>query len=240
MPSRPSRSSAALRRRAETPGAGRAAPDAQEQREAKPRRRARPLAHELAAEVERLERALAAAQAKVAELEVCADIDPLTGARNRRGFARELERSLAYVKRYGVQAALVYIDLDRLKPVNDQHGHAAGDAVIKAVAETLTRHTRASDLFARLGGDEFAVLLWNASEEDARAKALRLEEAVKEVCVRFGAHDLSVGASAGVAMLGPLDAPAFVLELADRAMYARKAEKAAAAEAAVRERRVRR
>lgn len=224
MPSRPSRPSEPVSRRAVAPGSRRAAADAEDRRTPKPRRRQ--LVHELAAEVERLERALTAAQSKMAELEACADIDALTGVRNRRGFARELERSLAYVKRYGVNAALIYLDLDRLKPVNDRHGHAAGDAVLKAVAEILIRHTRASDLVARLGGDEFAVLLWNTSETDARGKALRLEEAVADLEIRVGVEDLSVGASAGVAMLGPLDPPAFVLDAADKAMYARKAEKA--------------
>ncbi len=229
MPSRQSRPSAARPKRSVGPAA-RALPGEQgpQDAEARSRRRARPLRQELSAEVERLERALADAQARMAELEACADMDVLTGVRNRRGFARELERSLAYVKRYGVSAALVYVDLDRLKPVNDRYGHAAGDAVLRAVAEALMRFTRASDVIARLGGDEFAVLLWNVSEADAHAKAHRLEEAVADASVRFGADELAVGASAGVAMLGALDAAAFVIDAADKAMYARKAEKAAA------------
>ena len=76
----------------------------------------------LAAEVDRLQAELAAARAKVAELEARADIDPLLDIFNRRGFERELKRTLAYVKRYGTQAALVYLDLDGFKPVNDTHG----------------------------------------------------------------------------------------------------------------------
>ena len=115
----------------------------------------------LAAEVERLERELAAARSQMAALEARADVDPLTDVLNRRGFERELKRSLAYVKRYGPSAALLYLDLDGFKAVNDRHGHAAGDAVLKAVAMVLSRHVRASDVVARLGGDEFAVLLWN-------------------------------------------------------------------------------
>ncbi len=77
----------------------------------------------------------------------------------------------AYVKRYGTSAALIYLDLDGFKRINDRHGHAAGDAVLKAVAMVLDRHVRASDLVARLGGDEFALLLWNCAEADAHAKA---------------------------------------------------------------------
>ncbi len=111
------------------------------------------------------------ARAQLAELTARAEIDPLTDILNRRGFERELKRSLAYVKRYGTSAALVYLDLDGFKHVNDRHGHAAGDAVLKAVAMVLNRHVRASDLVARLGGDEFVVLLWNCSEAAAQAKA---------------------------------------------------------------------
>src|SRR4030095_2227392 len=106
-----------------------------------------------------------------------ADTDALTEVFNRRGFDRELRRTLAYIKRYWTRAALIYIDLDGFKPVNDRHGHAAGDAILKAVAATLVRCVRASDTVARLGGDEFAVILWNLSEADAAAKVFALEAA---------------------------------------------------------------
>jgi len=97
---------------------------------------------QLAAEVARLERELSTARAQLAELTVFAQIDPLTDILNRRGLERELKRSLAHVKRYGASAALVYLDLDGFKRVNDRHGHAAGDAVLKAVAMVLNRHIR--------------------------------------------------------------------------------------------------
>ena len=88
----------------------------------------------LAAEVDALAAELKSSRARIADLEARVDIDPLTDVLNRRGFARELNRSLAYVKRYGTSAALIYVDLDGFKPVNDRHGHAAGDAVLKAIA----------------------------------------------------------------------------------------------------------
>src|SRR3982075_1018676 len=163
----------------------------------------------LAADVARLEAELAAMGARVAELETRAESDPLTGVMNRRGFERELKRAGAYVRRYGGNAALVYLDLDGFKPVNDRHGHAAGDAILKAVAATLVRSVRASDIVARLGGDEFAVILWNLSEADAAAKAFALEAAVAEMAVAWETETLSVGASIGLSMLGPDD------ELAD-------------------------
>lgn len=177
----------------------------------------------LAAEVDRLRAELAAARAKVAELEAKADVDPLLDIFNRRGFLRELERALAYVRRYGNPAALVYLDLDGFKPVNDRHGHAAGDAVLQAVAKTLAANVRASDTVARLGGDEFAVLLWNLDEVRAAAKAGALEQKIAETSIPWKGAILAVGASAGVAVLGPADQAPTVLARADHAMYARKA-----------------
>ncbi len=179
----------------------------------------------LAAEVDALAAQLEASRARIGELEARVDIDPLTEIRNRRGFERELKRSLAYVKRYGTSAALVYVDLDGFKPVNDRHGHAAGDAVLKAVAVALHRQIRTSDIIARVGGDEFAVLLWNVNGAAAAAKASALEAAVYATPVRWNSSTLVVGASAGVALLGALDTPGDVLARADAAMYARKAER---------------
>jgi diguanylate cyclase (GGDEF)-like protein len=190
---------------------------------ASPQRRAETAA--LAAEVARLAAELAASRERVTELEARIDVDPLTETLNRRGFERELKRSLAYVKRYGVSAALIYLDLDDFKPVNDRHSHAAGDVVLKAVAAALVRQVRASDVVARIGGDEFAVLLWNTSEANATTKAAALEAAVFATPVQWGRSTLVVGASAGVAPIGPMDTPTDVLARADAAMYARKAEK---------------
>ena len=115
---------------------------------------------------------------QIAELEARADVDPLTDILNRRGFDRELKRSLAYISRYGTDAALVFLDLDGFKGVNDRHGHAAGDALLKAVARELTGRVRASDVVARLGGDEFVVLLWNVNATQALAKARDLETVI--------------------------------------------------------------
>jgi len=112
--------------------------DAEKPRAAKPRAHATTAL--LAAEVERLVADLEASRLRISELETRIEVDPLTEVLNRRGFARELKRSLAYVKRYGATAALVYLDLDAFKPINDRHGHAAGDAVLRAIAATLARN----------------------------------------------------------------------------------------------------
>ena len=187
-----------------------------------PKRPARAVGAQLAAEVARLERELATARAQLAELTVFAQIDPLTDILNRRGLERELKRSLAHVKRYGASAALVSLDLDGFKRVNDRHGHAAGDAVLKAVALVLNRHIRESDVVARVGGDEFVLLLWSCSESAALAKAEAIEVAVARMTLPHDGAVLQVGASCGVTPLLPLDRPDVLLHRADRAMYARK------------------
>src|SRR5262249_44644280 len=116
---------------------------------------------EAKAAVRRLRAELAAAQAQIAELQASRETDFLLDILHRRGFERELRRSIAYIKRYHASGALVMLDVDRLKPINDTYGHAAGDAVLKAIVKTVSRQVRASDVVGRLGGDEFAVLLWN-------------------------------------------------------------------------------
>jgi diguanylate cyclase (GGDEF)-like protein len=179
-------------------------------------------AQRLAAEVERLAAALAASRARIDELESRLDTDPLTETLNRRGFERVLGRSLAYVKRYGVSAALIYLDLDDFKAINDCYGHAAGDAVLQSVAAMLIRTMRASDVVARIGGDEFVALIWNVDDTEAAAKAAALEAVVGAAAVRSGGTTLSIGASAGAAVVTPLDTPASALDRADAAMYVRK------------------
>lgn len=180
----------------------------------------------LLAEIARLKADLARAAARIADLELHADIDPLTEVRNRQGFERELKRSLSYVTRYGTAAALVYIDLDGFKAINDRHGHAAGDTVLRGVAATLVRHVRGSDVVGRLGGDEFAILMWNVDAAQARAKAAQLGTAI--AAARFEheadgvATALAVGASSGVAALDPSAGFSQVLDAADKAMYEQK------------------
>ncbi|PDT70697.1 GGDEF domain-containing protein [Bradyrhizobium ottawaense] len=165
------------------------------------------------------------AQRRVAELEAAADTDFLLDIPNRRGFERELARAIAYMKRYRASGALIVLDVDRLKPINDSFGHGAGDEVLKAIAATLTRQVRASDVVGRLGGDEFALLLWNLSETDAKAKAAIFEQAVDELSFVFRGQEVTAGASAGVALLGAQSDPGRALEEADAAMYVRKAHR---------------
>jgi diguanylate cyclase (GGDEF)-like protein len=180
---------------------------------------------QLRAEYDRLHQELLRAERRIAELEARADVDPLLDILNRRGFERELKRSLAYVARYGTPAVLIYIDLDGFKAVNDQNGHAVGDALLKLVAAQLAGHVRASDVVGRLGGDEFGVVMWHIGAAQAAAKARELEKIVEAAAFVRDGRRLAVGASAGTV---PLDAaldPAALIDAADRAMYARKRER---------------
>jgi diguanylate cyclase (GGDEF)-like protein len=168
---------------------------------------------------------LARAQARIDELQASADTDFLLDIPNRRGFERELNRSIAYIKRYHASGALIVLDVDRLKPINDAFGHAAGDQVLKAIVGTLLEQVRSSDVIGRLGGDEFALLLWNLGETDAWAKAALLEQAVDRLSFEFGGQVVTAGVSAGIALLGPHAEAGRALEEADRAMYVRKAQR---------------
>jgi diguanylate cyclase (GGDEF)-like protein len=175
--------------------------------------------------VRRLRARLAQAQARIEELQASADTDFLLGIPNRRGFERELDRSIAYIKRYRASGALIVLDVDRLKPINDAFGHAAGDQVLKAIVTELRRQVRSSDVVGRLGGDEFALLLWNLSETDAHAKAASLEQAIDRLAFRFRGRDVTAGVSAGIAILDVHSEAGRALEQADSAMYVRKAQR---------------
>jgi diguanylate cyclase (GGDEF)-like protein len=175
--------------------------------------------------VRRLRSELAKALARIEELKASSETDFLLDILNRRGFERELNRAIAFIKRYRATGALVVLDVDRLKPINDAFGHAAGDQVLKAVVGAVLREVRASDVVGRLGGDEFAVLLWNLSETDARAKAAALEEMIDALSFEFRGDTVKSGASAGVAVLDSHSDPRRAIEEADSAMYLRKAQR---------------
>ncbi|HVT54787.1 MAG TPA: GGDEF domain-containing protein [Xanthobacteraceae bacterium] len=186
----------------------------------------RALASKLAAELDTLRELLLAERARVAELETRVDEDPLTGLLNRRGFMKALERTLAYARRYKATGALLFLDLDGFKAVNDKHGHAAGDWVLGRVGRLIVGAVRASDVVARVGGDEFVVLLWNLNEAQAIAKARALEALSSDSPFeQKRGKNYTLGLSAGFTMLIDGDTSEAVLARADEAMYARKRER---------------
>ncbi len=177
---------------------------------------------DLQAEIARLRAEVAALIERAERAEALADHDVLTPALNRRGFMTVLARNLAYCRRHGVEAALLYLDLDGFKGVNDGLGHAAGDAALIAVAELLLANVRESDAVGRMGGDEFTVVLMNAGAEEGREKARRLSEALNRDGFVWEGQRLPLGGSFGVrAFAGQADAEAWLAE-ADAAMWLRK------------------
>ena len=177
------------------------------------------------AEIRRLKSELKQALSRIEELKASANTDFLLEIPNRRGFERLLNRAISYIQRYRAGGALIVLDVDRLKPINDTFGHAAGDQVLKAIVAALSRQIRSSDVIGRLGGDEFALLLWNLTETDAHAKAASLEQAIDGLNFVFDGKTVTTGASTGVAILGPHSEAGRSLEEADCAMYVRKAQR---------------
>jgi diguanylate cyclase (GGDEF)-like protein/PAS domain S-box-containing protein len=152
-----------------------------------------------------------------------ADHDQLTGLFNRRRFDEQLKRELARAGRYAAHSAVLSIDIDNFKGINDSAGHAAGDAVLVQVARVLRSRFRSSDVVARLGGDEFAVLLSAVGVDDARAAAEDLVAEIRNSPATYGGRPFRISASIGVTAFESDDATAGeVLVNADLAMYAAK------------------
>jgi len=152
-----------------------------------------------------------------------ADHDQLTGLLNRRRFDEQLKRELARAGRYAAHSAVLSIDIDNFKGINDSAGHAAGDAVLVQVASVLSSRFRSTDVVARLGGDEFAVLLSAVGAEEARAAAEDLLSGIRNSPASYGGRPFRISASIGVTAFESDDATAGeVLVNADLAMYAAK------------------
>ncbi|WP_223485929.1 PAS domain S-box protein [Stenotrophomonas indicatrix] len=140
-------------------------------------------------------------RAREREARHLAEMDPLTELGNRRGFEVHLQQAITRVERTGQAASLMYIDLDRFKPVNDTFGHLAGDAVLWAVASVLRHGVRDSDVVARLGGDEFAVILSGCSPRRAARIGGELLHTLANLSIPWDQHQLRIGASIGIAPL---------------------------------------
>jgi diguanylate cyclase (GGDEF)-like protein/PAS domain S-box-containing protein len=158
-----------------------------------------------------------------------ADHDPLTGLRNRRLFEHDLRLQVGRCQRYGERAALIVIDLDGFKQVNDRHGHKVGDDALRAVARTLARRLRTTDLLARLGGDEFAVLLPHMDHHGAERVAGDLVRVIAACTVDSGDTVVHLAGSVGFALIDShARGDEQILIEADRAMYVAKRAKALA------------
>jgi diguanylate cyclase (GGDEF)-like protein len=160
---------------------------------------------------------------RMQELQREASLDPLTGLKNRRRFEEDLRMAMARNRRERTTGAVLMLDLDHFKQVNDSHGHPAGDRMIEEIAGVLRQRTRESDVLARLGGDEFAIVLPHCSPAEARVVADSIVTAIREH--RATSEELEpITASLGVAIFGDDPRTSFesVISEADTAMYAAK------------------
>jgi diguanylate cyclase (GGDEF)-like protein/PAS domain S-box-containing protein len=153
-------------------------------------------------------------------LEFAATHDTLTGLANRPAFVGRLAEIAKVAEG---EAAVLFLDLDRFKPVNDELGHLAGDRLLQTVAQRLAGALRPGDLVARLGGDEFAVLCERVAPDDVETVARRLLDALAHPIPVDGSHDVTITASVGVTELGRAESPEAILARADLAMREAKA-----------------
>lgn len=177
---------------------------------------------ELMGEVDSLRREVSGLRDRLRESEQLADRDPLIPVLNRRAFVRELSRVIAYGRRYGDPAGLVYFDIDNFKQVNDAHGHAAGDAALHHLAKLVLGHVRETDIVGRLGGDELGLILVRTDEVAAQSKASSLSDLVARQPLRYGGSEIRLSISVGAVAFTGDDGPDDALARADRAMYEAK------------------
>jgi diguanylate cyclase (GGDEF)-like protein/PAS domain S-box-containing protein len=154
-------------------------------------------------------------------LKYLADHDSLTGLYNRRRFEQALAHEAERIARYGTRAAVLLIDLDHFKSVNDSFGHQVGDDVLKRVAASLRQRLRQADVLARIGGDEFAVLLAQTEADRAEVVAADIVKTLRRQTAVLADVSIRITASVGVSMFGGLP-PTEVLACADLAMYEAK------------------
>jgi len=178
---------------------------------------------QLLEEIARLRTEIVRLESKVDELDQLAHRDPLVPLFNRRGMLRELETMIARHNRHGSPGAVLFVDLNDLKLLNDQYGHMGGDAALVTVAEKLIEGTRTNDCVARLGGDEFCVLLDHADEKSALETAQRLVTIIADGECLFEGLPMPLSVAIGVTLIEKGDTPATVLARADKAMYRVKA-----------------
>lgn len=161
-----------------------------------------------------------AARIRVLEEEICRDT--LTPLYNRRYFEQAVATSIAHCRRYDSRAALLFVDVDDLKAINDTHGHAAGDEALCAIADVLLANVRTTDVVARIGGDEFALLLGTISERGVTQKIAQLTAGIAACRPQFAKGRPSLSATFGHAFIHPDDEAAQVLARADKVMYQSK------------------
>lgn len=158
----------------------------------------------------------------VAELERVSERDTLTPLFNRRYFLTAIHHRIARFERHAERAAVVFVDVNQLKYINDSFGHAAGDFALMEIAKRLAESIRATDVAARIGGDEFGLILDQSSEAGARAQIDRLGDVLTATAAAYDGHEIALSACFGIAMLQTGMTESDVLAAADRDMYRNK------------------
>jgi diguanylate cyclase (GGDEF)-like protein len=176
----------------------------------------------LVAEITRLRGEVARLESRVEELDRLANMDSLVPVANRRGLVTLLDMMIARHERHGTPGALLFVDVDGLKALNDAFGHAAGDAALIHLTEMMVASVRQTDMVARIGGDEFAILLDHADENSAADTAVRLADRVAGCEFCFEGKCLPLSIAIGFTQLQAGDSPVAVLDRADEAMYREK------------------
>ena len=150
--------------------------------------------------------------------------DPLTGLPNRRSMMTRLDSELSRAERMRTEVAVIVMDVDDFKQINDTYGHATGDDVLREIAVALQAGLRSYDLCVRYAGDEFVVVMAECGLEAAEAKARELQRRVREIALKAGGASIRIGVSAGAAVF-PVDGSSYegLVAAADRRMYADKA-----------------
>ncbi len=159
---------------------------------------------------------------KLAEMSEMVDVDYLAPIANRRAFMRRLSWAIAMFERHGHPTAILYIDLNDFKSINDVYGHAAGDSAIRHVATVLSETMRESDFIARLGGDEFAVIMYHAEESAAAKRGKKIIATLEKTPFLHEGNALHISAAYGCHAISKGDTADSALAKADRAMYADK------------------
>jgi len=155
--------------------------------------------------------------------ETLARTDFLTGMNNRRSFYQLCETPFRLARRYGQELAVIMLDIDRFKKINDAHGHAIGDEVLKNLSRIVTATCRDSDIAGRVGGEEFAILLPQTSAKSAHELAERLREEMEKSAVHLNQADIKWTSSFGVAQMGPTtESLEALVATADGALYEAK------------------
>ena len=173
----------------------------------------------LIAEISRLRGEVARLESRVEELDRLANMDTLVPVANRRGLTSQLDMMIARFERHGTPAALLFVDVDGLKALNDAFGHAAGDAALIHLTEMMVASVRQTDMVARIGGDEFAILLDHANEQSACETASRLVDQVAGAEFCFEGTCLPLSIAIGFTHIELGDSPESVMDLTVERRY---------------------